>query len=80
MAFSADSPLLFKFMSRRNIIVFVVIAVIIIAAAVYSLQRFHLISPQHVTQSGVQTALAEIGSVMTTVDAEGIVAPEIPEW
>jgi len=63
-------------MSRRNIIVLCSIALIIVAGAFISIQKFNILAPKPVSVSDLRTAVVDKGIVVSTVEAEGIVVSE----
>jgi HlyD family secretion protein len=63
-------------MSRRNIIVICSIALIIVAGALIGIRQFDILAPKPLSKSDLRTAVVDKGSVISTVDAEGIVVSE----
>jgi HlyD family secretion protein len=60
-------------MTKKNIIVLLIIAIIIMIAAVFSIRKFDLISPRPLSEESLITSVVDRGVVVTTVEAEGVV-------
>jgi HlyD family secretion protein len=63
-------------MSRRNILIISIIALVFILAGVLAFRNMAVFAPPSVNLSNFQTARVGYGTVLTTIEAEGIVEPE----
>jgi HlyD family secretion protein len=63
-------------MSRRNILLIIVIAAVLIVASFMAFRNLAVFAPPSVDASSFTTAKVEYGRVFTTIEAEGIVVPE----
>jgi len=63
-------------MSRRNIFLISLIAVVFIIAGIIAFRNMAVFAPPSIKVSSIQTSRVESGNVLTTIEAEGIVEPE----
>ncbi len=63
-------------MSRRNILIVIFISVVLIVAGLVAFRNLAVFAPPSISISSFKTARIEKGTVLTTIEAEGIVVPE----
>ncbi len=63
-------------MSNRKILYLVITLIVIIAVGFIAFKNLAIFAPPSVKLSSFTTANVEFGTVMTTVEAEGVVEPE----
>jgi len=63
-------------MSKKTILIIAIAALIIISAGFLAFKNLAIFAPPSVERNSFQTAMVEYGTVMTFIEAEGLVEPE----
>jgi len=63
-------------MSRRSLLLLITIVAVFLIAGVIAFKNLAVFAPPSINSSSIETARVDYGTVLTTVEAEGVVEPE----